>query len=177
MSKALYGMPKAQVRPAHAAIELMLRPSSIVNLETQVELPVPDSTSSRLLPAIRICCSPHQCAVTTAVPPVRDNTAALIPPPSAMSTSNRHVHMESPACAGCARGPARDLEEGVPRTPSERDPLCSLATNRGNDGMQGKWRLAIAIVLCTIFMIGEVGWPGLLAMHFAALHGRCLAPS
>ena len=34
MSKALYGMPKAQVRPAHAAIGLMPRPSSIVNLET-----------------------------------------------------------------------------------------------------------------------------------------------
>ena len=52
----------------------------------------------------------------------------------------------------------------MPRSPSERDPLCSLATNRGNVGMQGKWRLAIAIVLCTIFMVGEVGWPGLSAM-------------
>ena len=65
----------------------------------------------------------------------------------------------------------------MPRAPSERDPLCSLATNRGNDGMQGKWRLAIAIVLCTIFMIGEVGWPGLLALQFVALHGQSRAAS
>ena len=64
----------------------------------------------------------------------------------------------------------------MPRSPSERDPLCSLATNRGNDGMQGKWRLAIAIVLCTIFMVGEVGWPGLIAMHLLPCMGDVLHP-
>ncbi len=108
------------------------------------------------------------------MPGVGDRTAAFPLPPSALSSSNRHCHIDSLLCAG---GLARDLEEGVPRSPSERDPLCSLATNRGNGGMQGKWRLAIAIVLCTIFMIGEVGWPGLLTKHFVALHRQSCAPS
>ncbi|KAL0032825.1 hypothetical protein WJX77_001310 [Trebouxia sp. C0004] len=42
------------------------------------------------------------------------------------------------------------LEAGI------RDPLCRLATNKDGIGVQGKWRLVAAIVLCTLFMIGEV---------------------
>lgn len=39
------------------------------------------------------------------------------------------------------------LEAGI------RDPLCRLATNKDGIGVQGKWRLIAAIVLCTLFMV------------------------
>ena len=39
------------------------------------------------------------------------------------------------------------LEAGI------RDPLCRLATNKDGTGVQGKWRLIAAIVLCTLFMV------------------------
>ncbi|DBA66904.1 TPA: Metal tolerance protein 1 [Trebouxia sp. C0005] len=69
---------------------------------------------------------------------------------------------------GDAAGPSRsdtededhDLEaqQGFPEIleASIRDPLCRLATNKDGKGVQGKWRLIAAIVLCTLFMIGEV---------------------
>ncbi len=34
-----------------------------------------------------------------------------------------------------------------------QDPLCHLATNKDSKGVQGKWRLIIAIILCTLFMV------------------------
>lgn len=33
------------------------------------------------------------------------------------------------------------------------DPLCNLATNKDSKGVQGKWRLILAIILCTLFMV------------------------
>lgn len=41
------------------------------------------------------------------------------------------------------------LEAGI------RDPLCRLATNKDGIGVQGKWRLIAAIILCTLFMVGR----------------------
>ena len=35
----------------------------------------------------------------------------------------------------------------------DQDPLCHLATNKDSKGVQGKWRLIIAIILCTLFMV------------------------
>lgn len=69
---------------------------------------------------------------------------------------------------GDAAGPSRsdtedeehDLEaqQGLPEILEAgiRDPLCRLATNKDGIGVQGKWRLIAAIVLCTLFMVGEV---------------------
>ncbi len=34
-----------------------------------------------------------------------------------------------------------------------QDPLCHLATNKDSKGVQGKWRLILAIILCTLFMV------------------------
>ena len=166
MSKALCGTLNAQVRPAHAAIELMLRPRSLSTLEPKLDSPVP----SALLLAIT---GSDTSAHSSAQPCLQLGTK--------LRRSHCHLQLCLPASGTvawsslpCAGGSARDLEEGMPRSPSERDPLCSLATNRGNNGMQGKWRLAIAIVLCTLFMIGEVGWPGLSAMQFVAFHWAVL---
>lgn len=51
-----------------------------------------------------------------------------------------------------------DLEAAQTRIPNTlaagiRDPLCRLATNKDNAGVQGRWRLIAAIVLCTLFMV------------------------
>ena len=51
-----------------------------------------------------------------------------------------------------------DLEAAQTRVPNTlaagiRDPLCRLATNKDHTGVQGRWRLIAAIVLCTLFMV------------------------
>lgn len=51
-----------------------------------------------------------------------------------------------------------DLEAAQTRIPNTlaagiRDPLCRLATNKDHTGVEGRWRLIAAIVLCTLFMV------------------------
>ena len=51
-----------------------------------------------------------------------------------------------------------DLEAAETRVPNTlaagiRDPLCRLATNKDHTGVQGRYRLVAAIVLCTLFMV------------------------
>lgn len=51
-----------------------------------------------------------------------------------------------------------NLEAAQARVPNTlaagiRDPLCRLATNKDHTGVQGRWRLVAAIVLCTLFMV------------------------
>lgn len=36
-----------------------------------------------------------------------------------------------------------------------RDTLCRLATNANSKGVDGKWRLIAATVLCTLFMVSR----------------------
>ena len=48
-----------------------------------------------------------------------------------------------------------EAQQSLPEVsdPSIRDPLCRLATNKDGKGVQGKWRLIAAIILCTLFMV------------------------
>ena len=99
--KALCGTLNAQVCPAHAAIELMLRPSNKSNLKPKI------FTRPRQYANLVVAC--HQevlfPALTAAVPAVVDRTAALSLPPLALSSSNSPCHLEFPAlCRRVSQG-------------------------------------------------------------------------
>ena len=61
--------------------------------------------------------------------------------PSRSDTEDEEHYLEA------QQGLPEILEAGI------RDPLCRLATNKDGIGVQGKWRLIAAIVLCTLFMV------------------------
>ena len=48
------------------------------------------------------------------------------------------------------------MQDGMPGTASENDALCHLANNKGSKRMSGRWRLVVALSLCSLFMAGEI---------------------
>ena len=72
-----------------------------------------------------------------------DSTMGDVSGSSAAATMNAVFDVEA--------GPAAS-----PRPSSETDQLCKFDKTGDQQGIEGKRRLVVAVILCSIFMVGEV---------------------